>query len=827
MSPSPVLTGTTKAKPRLDIAPEVGLTPFEAGRVRELARREPNALEWAMFGAMWSEHCAYKHSRRLLRTLPTTGPRVAVGPGENAGAVDLGGGLLCAFKVESHNHPSAVEPYQGAATGVGGILRDVFAMGARPVALLNALFFGTPDEPRARRLVGGVVGGIGFYGNCVGIPDVAGHISFESCYLDNPLVNAMCVGLVQRDQLRFANTARAGSAVYLVGSDTGRDGIAGASLLASFEFGEGGEEHRPSVQVGNPFLEKLLMEATLELVELDVVEAVQDLGAAGLTCATSEVAARSRVGVRIDVDRVPRRAGRMTPYEVMLSESQERMLVIARPGREADVEHVFTHWELHGVRIGEVTDGRELVIVSEGQAVATLDAAWLVNDAPEYDVTAWAKAPDADHATGAGDVSSGGVPRLSSDHPAATAGAVAPSPTAGPILVDTQDPFLDLAGAGLDRPTEMRPPSGFAARSESDSPEPGQRGQAAAPLGRAATSKIGLELLDVLASSNVASRRILYRTYDQMVGTDTVAGPGGDAGVLRIKGRADGIAVAIDAQPRVAAIDPFVGAASAVAEALRNVVCAGATPLAITDCLNIGNPERPTGAWQLERTIAGIKAACDALGVPVVSGNVSLYNATKGADVWPTAVIGVVGHLEDVTKAIPVTSGKAGDVVLLAGSAQVSIGASAYGALAGIHEGPVSIDLALEARLQRFVLAAHARGLVHAAHDRAEGGLGAALAELALRDGVGMKVTLPAVRGIDKRVALFGEGPSGIVLVVEAARAEELRALAVEHDVPVWTLGSVGGDLLEIAPVLGMPIASLAQAHGHGLGRALGREAWR
>jgi phosphoribosylformylglycinamidine synthase len=707
-----------------------------------------------MFGAMWSEHCAYKHSKKLLRTLPTTGPRVAVGPGENAGAVDLGDGLLCAFKVESHNHPSAVEPYQGAATGVGGILRDIFAMGARPVALLNALFFGMPDEPRARRLVSGVVGGIGSYGNCVGIPDVAGHVSFESCYVGNPLVNAMCVGFVQREQLRFANTARPGSAVYLVGSDTGRDGIAGASLLASFEFGDGGEDRRPTVQVGNPFLEKLLMEATLELVEQDVVEAVQDLGAAGLTCAVSEVAAKSRVGMRVDLDRVPRRAEGMTPYEVMLSESQERMLVIARPGREKDVERVFGHWELHGVRIGEVTDVSVLEILSEGKTVATLEPRWLADDAPEYDVTEWAREPSAEE-------------------------------------------------SALER-------SRKAAASESREPQP--------------LHKIGLELLDVLSSANVASRRILYRTYDQMVGTDTVDGPGGDAGVIRIKGRADGIAVAIDAQPRVAAIDPFVGAASAVAEALRNIVCAGATPLAITDCLNLGSPERPAGAWQLERTVAGIKAACDALAVPVVSGNVSLYNATKGADIWPTAVIGAVGHLTDVTKRIPVTSGAPGDAVLLAGSAQVSLGVSAYGEMNGLHEGPVAIDLGLESRLQRFVLAAHARGLIRAAHDRAEGGLGVALAELAMRDGVGMKVTLPAVRGIDKRVALFGEGPSGIVLVVAGADADAVRALATEHNVPTWTLGTVGGDILEIAPVLGMPLAALAQAHGHGLGRALGRE---
>jgi phosphoribosylformylglycinamidine synthase len=750
------MTGTMTAQPKLEIPAEVGLTPFEAGRVRELVGREPNHLEWAMFGAMWSEHCAYKHSKKLLRGLPTTGSRVAVGPGENAGAVDLGDGLLCAFKVESHNHPSAVEPYQGAATGVGGILRDVFAMGARPVALLNALCFGAPDQARARRLVGGVVGGIGFYGNCVGIPDVAGHVSFESCYTENPLVNAMCVGLVHRDQLRFANTAKPGSAVYLVGSDTGRDGIAGASLLASFEFGEGSEDKRPTVQVGNPFLEKLLMEATLELVESDAAEAIQDLGAAGLTCAASEVAARSRVGMRIDLDLVPRRADRMTPYEVMLSESQERMLIVARPGREREVERIFEQWELHGVRIGEVIGEPLLDILSEGEIVAALQPRWLADDAPEYDVTTWAKEPELSLAA-------------------------------------------DVASSGADA---------HAGRSSADAP----------------LHKIGLELIDVLSSANVASRRILYRTYDQMVGTDTVDGPGGDAGVIRIKGRPDGIAVAIDAQPRLAAIDPFVGAASAVAEATRNLVCSGATPLAITDCLNMGNPERPTGAWQLERSVAGIKAACEALDVPVVSGNVSLYNATKGADIWPTAVIGAVGHLPDVAKRIPVTSGRPGDAVLLMGSAQVSLNTSAYGALNGIHEGPVAIDLALEARLQRFVLAAHARGLIRAAHDRAEGGLGVALAELALRDRVGMKVTLPAVRGIDKRVALFGEGPSGIVVVVDPAHADPVRALAAEHQVPAWTLGTVGGDLLEISPVLGMPIASLVQAHEHGLGRALGRE---
>ncbi|MEA2662176.1 MAG: phosphoribosylformylglycinamidine synthase subunit PurL [Chloroflexota bacterium] len=749
MSVTPMISGTTTAQPKYRLPREAGLTESEAERVRALLGREPNALEWGMFGAMWSEHCAYKHSKALLRTLPTTGARVALGPGENAGAVDLGENLLCVFKVESHNHPSAVEPYQGAATGVGGILRDIFAMGARPIAVLNGLFFGPPELERTRRMIRGVVGGISFYGNCVGIPDVGGHVSFAPGYADNPLVNAMCVGLVERKDLRSAATARPGSAVYLVGSDTGRDGIAGASLLASFELGSADETKRPSVQVGNPFLEKLLLEATLELVAQDAVEAIQDLGAAGLTCASSELAAKSNAGMRIDVDRVPRRATGMVPYEVMLSESQERMLVIARPGREADIERVFARWELHGVRIGEVTADERLEIRSGGDLVASLPPKALADDAPEYDVRAWAKEP------------------------------VRGAPAAAPVAVE---------------------------HSQAEGPQ-----------------KIGLELLQLLGSPDVASRAVLYRTYDQMVGTDTVVGPGADAAVMRIKGRPDGIAVALDAQPRVASLDPFIGAAAAVAEATRNLVCVGAEPLAITDCLNLGNPERPEGAWQLERTVAGIAAACDALGVPVVSGNVSLYNATRGSDIWPTATIGAVGRIAEVGKHIPARAGAAGDLVLLAGSAQVSLAGSTYAAMHGQVEGTVRIDLALEARLQRFVLAAHARGAIRAAHDRAEGGLGVALAELAIRDRIGMRVTLPAVRGIDKRVMLFGEGPSGIVLVIRTADELLVRAIATEHDVPLWTLGAIGGDILEIAPVLGTPVEALARAHGDGLARALGR----
>ncbi|HUG55747.1 MAG TPA: AIR synthase-related protein, partial [Candidatus Limnocylindrales bacterium] len=498
---------------------------------------------------------------------------------------------------------------------------------------------------------------------------------------------------------------------------------------------------------GNPFLEKLLLEATIELVQSDAVEAIQDLGAAGLTCATSEVAAKSGVGMRVDVDLVPRRASGMIPYEVMLSESQERMLVVARPGRERDVEGTFRRWELHGTRIGEVIREPVLEIRSGDDVVAAIPPKALADDAPEYDVTTWAAAP-----------------------------------------------------------AQREPrPSGADER----------------PL-----NKIGIEMLELLGSPRIASRRVLYRTYDQMVGTDTVVGPGGDAAVMRIKGRTDGIALSIDAQPRVASLDPFEGAAAAVAEAVRNVVCMGALPLAITDCLNLGNPERPSGAWQLERTIAGITAACEALGTPVVSGNVSLYNATRGADIWPTAVIGAVGHLTEVAKHISVTSGRAGDLVILAGSADVSMAGSVYAASGAAAAGAlVSIDLALEARLHRFVLAAHSAGLIRAAHDRSDGGLATTLAEICLRDGLGMRVELPKVRGIDKRVALFGEGPSGIVLVVDPDHLSTLRGLASDHDLPLWELGATGGDLLEIAPVLGLPIASLREAYEGGLASALGRGA--
>ncbi len=680
---------------------DVGLTESEYELARARLGRDPNDVEIGMLGALWSEHCAYKHSRPLLRLLPTASPRVLVGPGENAGAVDLGGGMAVVFKVESHNHPSAVEPFQGAATGVGGIVRDVLAMGARPVALLNALCFGDPAKRRTRGSVEGVVGGISFYGNCLGIPDVGGHVSFHASYDDNPLVNAMCVGVVATERIARAGGARPGEAVYLVGADTGRDGIAGASLLASFELGDGDQAKRPSVQVGDPFLEKLLLEACLELVEGDHVAAMQDLGAAGLACAVSEIAAKGGGGIELDARRVPRRARGMSPYEVMLSESQERMLVAARRGHEADVERIATRWGLHCTRIGEVVPG-DVVRVRDGDAVvADISAALLAEGAPTYELEGTASA---------------------------AAASVRPAPRS---------------------------------------------------------------LLELLASPNVASRERIYRRYDQMVGTDTILGPGADAAVLRLKGRRDGIAVAIDANPELSERDPFLGAAATVAEAARNVVCVGARPLALTDCVNLGNPERPSGAWQLRRTIEGLAHAARTLGLPFVSGNVSLYNANAGRDIVPTAVVGAVGQLDDVTRAIPPGIGDDGDDLVLLGVA--------------------AMDLQAEARLHRAMLDAHGAGLLRAAHDLGTDGFATAVAEMAIRGGRGARARL------DEDV--FADGAGRILVATRDAAG--LAEIAERHRVAWRLVGVVEGQDVVIEGVASVPVEECARAYRGGLAAAL------
>jgi phosphoribosylformylglycinamidine synthase len=709
----------------------VALTEGEYERIVELLGREPNQVELGVFGAMWSEHCSYKTSRALLRRLPTSGARVLQGPGENAGAVEIGDGLAVVFKVESHNHPSAIEPHQGAATGVGGILRDVFAMGARPVALLDSLRFGLPDSPRNRHLFAGVVAGIGDYGNCIGVPTVGGEIYFDDCYSGNPLVNAMCVGIVRTQDLRRAAAQGPGSLLLLAGADTGRDGIHGATF-ASVELDETSGERRPAVQVGNAFLEKCLLEATLELAKEPWVEAVQDLGAAGLTSSTVEVASRGGVGVELDVDAIPRRERAMSAYEVMLSESQERMLFIIRPGHEAQARDILDRWGLHCAVIGRTTgDGR--LRVTEGGALAA--------DIPVHLLT---EAVPARH------------------------------PESRPP--DNLERLRSLDPGAL--------PTG---------PEPQQA------------------LLDLLASPNLCSRRSVYRRYDHMVGDNTVVAPGGDAAVLRVKPSRIGLAVTTDGNSRYCHLDPRAGGAIAVAEAARNVVATGARPLAVTDCLNFGNPDRAEIYWQLEQCIDGISEACRALEVPVVSGNVSLYNEASGENIHPTPVIGMVGVLSDVTQAVGAGFRTPGDFVVLVGATRDELGGSEYlkrfyNLVAG---APPALDLAEERRAHALVLEAIGQGLVTSAHDVSDGGLLVALAECCILGGMGARCGHPALDGLSLAGFLFGESQSRFVLGVPSRAMPEMMNLGRRHLVPVQMLGVVGGEHLVLESVLNLSLEEL------------------
>src|SRR5947207_1205787 len=547
-----------------------GLTREEYDRIVQVLGREPNMTELGIFSVMWSEHCSYKSSRVHLKTLPTTGPRVLQGPGENAGAIDIGDGLAAVFKIESHNHPSFIEPYQGAATGVGGIIRDIFTMGARPIALLNSLRFGPLESRGTRRLVEGVVAGIAGYGNSIGIPTVGGEISFEPSYADNPLVNVFCLGIARASDIVKGVASGAGNPVYYVGAKTGRDGIHGATM-ASAEFDEKSADKRPAVQVGDPFMEKLLLEACLEVMRTDALVGIQDMGAAGLTCSTTEMGSRGGAGVEIDVALVRQRESGMTPYEIMLSESQERMLLVVKRGREGEVERIFDKWDLHAVRIGEVTSDGQLRVRSRGEIVAEIPNRALTDDAPLY--------------------------RRPMEPPAYQAGVQQ----------------LDL--------------------------------DALAPQGQSGSSE-NATLLALLGSPTIGSKRWVYRQYDHMVRTNTVNLPGFGAGVVRIKGTDRALALSVDGNGRYCYLDPYRGAMLAVAEAARNVACAGARPLGATNCLNFGNPERPAIMWQFARAVAGIGAACRALNVPITGGNVSLYNETDGGAIYPTPVIGVVGLLE-------------------------------------------------------------------------------------------------------------------------------------------------------------------------------------
>jgi phosphoribosylformylglycinamidine synthase subunit PurL len=711
---------------------EVALTPDEYRTIVEHLKRAPNEVELGMLGVLWSEHCSYKSSKALLRRLPSSGPHVLQGPGENAGAVDIGEGWAAVFKIESHNHPSAIEPYQGAATGVGGIIRDVIAMGARPIALLDSLRFG--PLPESRRHFEGVVAGIGGYGNCIGIPTVGGEVYFEDCYANNPLVNAMCVGLVRRDQLMRARAEGTGNSLLLVGADTGRDGIHGASF-ASLELDESSAERRPAVQVGNPFLEKCLLEACMDLAHTDAVVAIQDLGAAGLTSAVAECAGRVQgAGARIDVAQVPRRERAMTPYDVMLSESQERMLVVVQRGREREVESIFEAWDLTSAVIGEVTDDGMLTVVDGDDAVARLPVSLLTDGAPMRRLVGFA-----------------------------------PEPPYG-LDVEELPPLVDA----------------------------------------------GATLLQLMSSPNLASRRAIFRRYDHMVGDSTIIAPGGDAAMLRVKGTRLGLAVTTDCNARYCHLDPHLGAQLAVAEAARNIVATGARPLAATDCLNFANPDRPEVYWELEEAVQGLAYACRTLELPVVSGNVSLYNDSSGTSaIYPTPVVGMVGVIDDYDKRLGAGLRTEGDFVLLIGSSHNDLGGSEYLKVVHGHVAgrPPALDLTREKAVMRVVTSAARSGYLHSAHDCADGGMLVALAECCLLGGIGIRC--PGLRPeppLRLDAAFFGESPSRFIVSVPSRAMPEMQSLARRHNVELSLLGLAGGDHLEFEGQLRISLTELRDA---------------
>ncbi len=714
-----------------EITPETvaahGLTPAEYARIREILGREPNLNELGIFSVMWSEHCSYKSSKVHLRKFPTEAPWVVCGPGENAGVVDIGEGFVAIFKMESHNHPSFIEPYQGAATGVGGILRDVFTMGARPVALLDALRFGAPDHPRTRHLVSGVVAGIGGYGNCVGVPTVGGETGFHRRYNGNILVNAMCVGIARRDRVFYARAAGVGNPVVYVGAKTGRDGIHGATM-ASAEFSDDTEQKRPTVQVGDPFTEKLLIEACLELMARDCIVAIQDMGAAGLTSSSFEMAARGGTGIELDLDRVPLREADMSAYEILLSESQERMLMVLREGREEEARQIFEKWELDFAVIGRVTNSGRLVVRHHGQVVADVPVAAVADAAPVYE-----------------------------------------------------------------RPLELPP-----------RPVPVVCHDEAVPLSPEEA------LLRLLESPDLASRRWIFEQYDWQVMADTVFGPeAADAAVVRVHGTDRALALTTDCTPRYCEADPFEGGKQAVAEAWRNLCAVGARPLAITDCLNFGNPERPRIMGQFAAAIDGMAEACRVLDFPVVSGNVSFYNETDGRAIPPTPEVGGLGLIEEVGRAVGLAFAREGLVLVLVGLGQGWLSCSLFlREIMGREEGaPPPVDLALERRHGIFVRQQIAAGRVLACHDLADGGLAVALAEMCLASGIGARLSVP--EGVPGRFGwLFGEDQGRYLLAVSPEEAPQLLAEARAAGVVARAVARTGGDALILGD--GPPI-SLAE----------------
>jgi phosphoribosylformylglycinamidine synthase II len=712
------------------VAAEHGLTPAEFERIQSILGREPNLTELGIYSALWSEHCSYKTSRVFLRDLPTSGPRVLQGPGENAGAVDIGDGWAVVFKMESHNHPSFIEPYQGAATGVGGILRDVFTMGARPVAVLDPLFFGDPGAPRMHDLIDGVVRGIGGYGNCIGVPTVGGMTFFHHAYNKNILVNVMAVGLVRHDRIFRAKASGPGNPVLYVGSKTGRDGIHGASM-ASDVFDDQKSQRRPTVQVGDPFVEKLLLEAVLEVLRGDAVVAIQDMGAAGLTSSTFEMCSRGGVGMRLDLSKVPVRETGMTPYELMLSESQERMVVVARKGRGEEVAAVFRKWGVEAIAMGEVIREPRMQLFWGSRLVTDLEIAPLVHDAPVYE---------------------------------------------RPFTPPPSSPVRPVSVA-----LDGTPPDGAA-------------------------------LLALLASPNLSSKRWIWTQYDHTVRTNTIAGPGGDAAVLRVPGTSKGLAIATDVNPRYCAADPERGAAFAVAEAALNIACTGARPLAVTDCLNFGNPERPDVLGQFAAAVRGISEACRALETPVVSGNVSLYNETEGRSILPTPAIGMVGLLEDVGRAVPPHFRRDEDVVALLGETWDELGGGEYLAtVLGRDEGPCPVlDLPAHRALVNLLVELASDGILTSAHDVSDGGLAVAAAEACCG---------PATRGADLNLAtplaatraLFSQSAPRVLVSFEPGREMTVLSAARRHGVPASFLGRVASGRFRIS-VNGVPSIDLAAA---------------
>lgn len=698
---------------------QFGVSDSEYELIKSFMGRLPNYTEIGVFSVMWSEHCAYKNSKPLLKRFPVSGPRVLMGPGEGAGIVDIGDNQAVVFKIESHNHPSAVEPFQGAATGVGGIIRDIFSMGSRPIAILNSLRFGKLESDRVKYLFEHVVSGIAGYGNCIGIPTVGGEIMFDDSYDGNPLVNAMCVGLIDHDKIQRGVAKGVGNPVFYVGPPTGRDGIHGATF-ASVELSEESEAKRTAVQVGDPFMEKLVMESCLELIDSGIVVGIQDMGAAGLTCSSAEMASKAGNGLELYLDQVPQREEGMTPYEMMLSESQERMLFVVEPKDEAQAQEIFDRWGVICCKVGKVTDDGRLKLFHHGEVVGDMPVTALVDECPVYN-----------------------------------------------------------------KPSEV--PAYYIENEKVDT------------LRYEEVTDLGGALRTVLGSPTVASKAWVYNQYDYMVRTSTAVRPGSDAAVVTIQGTRKGLAMTTDCNGRYVHLDPEVGGRIAVSEAARNIVCSGAEPLAITDNLNFGNPEKPDVFWQMERAVDGMAEACRELDTPVIGGNVSLYNENTTGSIYPTPVVGMVGLVADTDHITTQGFKQEGDAILLLGETKAELGGSEFQyAVHGVTEGrPPALDLDTEKKLLNAVLTSIRSGLVRSAHDLSEGGLAVALAESCISGGIGANIELSA-GGLRPDVALFSESQSRIVLTAAPERAEELKAAIAASGVPVEIIGTVGGDRLRV-----------------------------